>query len=319
MINRKLQKVSFIVILILLLIFIPLTCYSIYLKIYYVKPNTEPENINKEMFFDGKLWFYSKTGDLLGTYTCQTKNCEYGKNSVEDDKYSLLYHKSEEESFLPIINDRFVFIKDANNETSKELRFLDLEQPNNYKDLRYSSVKNYNVGLENNLYIIENQEQKYGILQINAMPMSLVPCTYDFIGVVDNLNDDGMLISDHFVALKENEWMIIDSSNAKLTKDIEDEIVTFNGTYIITKNENDLTHVVNYNNESVLNGDYISLDFVGKYLLCQTENAIYLYDLVHNEIVSEEHTITDKDTFKAEINDSNIIEIYINDEVVERV
>ncbi len=319
MVSPKLQKISFFIILFLLLLFLPLTGYSMYLKMTYVKPDTTLVNENKEMFYAGKLWFYDDLGKLLGTYDCQNEYCAYGSSFSEDDQYAIDFYKTTNETYLPIINNRFVFIKDEKNKNSHELSFLDLQQPSSYKGLKYTSVKNYQVGLEDNLYIIQNKEKKYGVLQINTMPMSVIAPTYDFIGVVNQLNDNKHLIADYFVALKDQEWMIIDKNDAKLTDGITDEIVNFNGSYVITQDENQLVHVVNYKNEMALEGDYVSLSFVGKYLFCQTEQVIYLYDLARNELVSAEHEVGPTDTFMATITDSNVIEISINDEVVEKI
>lgn len=316
--SKKTEKVAFIVILVLLVLFLPLTGYSIYLKLTHVDIVNNIENKDKEFFYDGKLWFYDENKELLGTYECQTKTCDYGFSFENDSKYPLDSFVSLEKKTLPMIRNRYVFIKDTEESLSNIIHFYDLENPSIH--MIYQSVKNYQVGIENDLFIVESEEGKFGVLQVSAMPSLIIPYEYDFIGLLNNQNDDGEILADYFVALKDGEWMIIDNKNAKFTEGITNSIVDFNGKNIITKDTLLHYHLIDYDNNDLLEGDFSELSFVGKYVGVKTIlNTFYLYDVTSGETVSEVHELKSSDKVGATLKENNQVEITINGNVVETI
>lgn len=316
--NNTVEKVSFIVIIVLLLLFLPLTGYSIYLKINNVEESAPKENKQKEFYFDGKLWFYDTKSELLGTYECKESFCGYGVSYENEKDYSLDYVE-QEVSTLPIINERYAFIKDSNTENTNEVNFYDLKNPDMFKGVKYASVKNYQVGIENNMFIVESQNHKFGVLQITDMPSLIIPFSYDYLGLVNNVNENGELIADYFVALIENEWMILDKSEARLTKNITNPIVSFSGENIITKDAGNNYQLVDYNGNDVLKESFENLKFIGKYLECTTNDSFYIYDINNKKSVSQTHAKTRNDKIRTVLTEKNTIEIYINEKLAETV
>jgi len=316
--NKRLEKASLITIIVLLVIFLPLTGYSMYLKNNPKEKTEKPkENVNKEPYFDNSYWVYNEEKELLGTYPCKTKNCSLGTSYENDEKYVIDYKKSENKTSLPVIKEQYVFMSDNEESDSNKVYFYDLKNPTYFKDVSYASVKNYQVGLSDNMFIVENEEHKFGVLQITDTPLMIIPFSYDFIGVINEVGKDELLLTDYFITLKDNSWYIIDKNEAVLTKEIKEPIVTFNGKYIITKS--DSYHLKNYDGVDVLEDNYKNLFFVDKYICIVTEDSeLYLYDIEEKSYKSSIHTLNENDEYDVTINNKKI-SITINDDVVEEI
>ncbi len=321
MISPKVQKAAVITIVLLLVIFSFLSGYGIYLKVTTKTEieTPEKENLEKEKYFDGKLWFYNEEGKLLGTYQCDTLNCDIGKNVINDTLYSIDYYVSEEEYFQ-IMNNRYIFLKDNEDETSEEVFLFDIIHNVAYKANKYKSVKNYGIGLENNLYIVENGAGKFGILQVDTNPYMTVPFEYDFIGVINQIGEDGLLITDYFVTLSDGYWNIMAKNQIILTSSIMNEIVTFNEEYVIVKDNLDNYQLLNYNGTSKLSISFQKLSFTEKYLNCLTlDQEFYVYNISAGYPISEPFAIREGDMVETIITEQNQLEIYVNDNLEEIV
>jgi len=317
--SLKIQKASLVVILFLLFLFVPLTAYGIFLNVSEKENNVQKENKNKDVFFDGKLWFYDEKGMLLGTYTCEHTYCDYGSSYENDKAYAIDYYKSDETVYLPIIKDQYVFIKDTESEESHEVFLHDIKNNRSFKTNSYSSVKNYQIGLQNNLFIVENKNHMFGVLEVDPLPVLKLSATYDFIGIPSSQLENDKILTDYFIGLRNNEWMIVATNEAKLTSSIKEEIVTFTGEHVITRDTNENYHIRNYQNTKILEEDYKNLFFVDRYLACVTETTFYIYDLKDNITLSETHEISSTDNVEAKLNEQNEIVITINDKEIEKI
>lgn len=316
--DKKVQKGTLILIIILLAIFIPLAGLGVYYKFAGPVENSIKENTNKEFFFDNKLWFYKEDGSLLGTYNCLSNNCNYAKNSIDDSNYGLNYFLENKDAKIKIINNRYAILSD--NNSFSEAFVFDIVNNISYKMAAYLSAKDYGVGLANNMLIVQNSEKKYGVIKLDNAIEIVLPFEYDFIGLKNKLDSDGKLLTDYFITYKNNSWVLTDKNGAFLTVNITDSIIDFTGTYIITKNSQNLYHIINYNNESLITEDFAKLAFVDKYLACTTtQNTFYLYDLANKEIVSEIYDISDDDIIITEVDTNNNVIISINDTVMETI
>ena len=322
MISPKMQKTAFLIILVLLFIFVPLGGYSLYLHISKNVKTPSPvlgDNPNKELYYNGMLWFYNTNGEVLGTYTCEHPVCRYAISHENDEDYSIQSYQSEETSYIPVILDQYVFIQDNESEDSTETFLYDIKNNFSYQSVSYASIKNYQLGLENSYFIVEDMEHKFGVLQVDLLATLVVPYSYDFIGVIDDGVGESPLKVSSFVVLSGSEWYIIDANDEKLTQSILEPIVTYNDTYIITEKDKSY-HLLNYSGEQVLEGDFVELAFIAKYISCRTlDGTFYLYDMNTNEVVSEVHDVDDKDEAVAKLNEKGEIEIEINGKVVETI
>ena len=317
MISPKAQKAAMIVIVLLLLLCLSFGGYGLFLHLTYDEDADVAENVNKEKYFDGKLWFYNEQGALLGTYPCETDTCDIGKASTDDEAYALESYRPTENDYLPIINDRYVFIHDGEGES---LFLYDIVNVMAYKTNRYRSVKNYGVGIAGDHFIVSNDSNQYGVLNLTTNPYLLISINYSFIGLPNDLDENGEVISDYFVTLRDGYWNIIDKNQAVLTQGITDEIVDFNGESIIVLNSEGYYRLIDYNGRERLSEIFNKLSFIGRYLNCTTlANEFYLYDITTNQEVSERYTISPTDEVLTSVDPNNNIVISINGTVVETI
>ena len=316
--DKKVQKGALILIIILLIIFVPLAGLGLYFRFSGPVESPVKENVGKEFFFDNKLWFYKEDGSLLGTYECTTKNCNYALNTVDDSNYGLDSFESNEDERIKIIDNRYAILND--NENSEEAFVYDIVNNTSYKMAAYVSAKDYGIGLADNMLIVKNSAQKYGVIKLADTIEIVLPFEYDFIGLKNEVNSEGKLATDYFITLKNGNWNLTDKNGATLTVDIADTIIDYTGTYIITKNNQEIYHLINYNNEAILTDDFANLSFIDKYLSCTTvDNTFYLYDLANKKIASETYDITANDEILTDVDTNNNVVISINDQVVETI
>lgn len=314
--NPKVKKGSFVLILVLLVLFVSLTAYSYILRIQKNSENTSKLNTQHETYFDHKLWFYSSNDILLGTYQCETTNCSYAKSISKDKDYAIDFYQSESKE-LPMINDEYAFISDFAESGSKAFIY-NFKTNLSYETVTYNSVNNYGLGIQDNLFIVQNSENKYGVIQVMNNPSPIIPFEYDFIGLKNEINENNLIVSDYFIGLKDNEWFIIDRNNAELSNAFTNPIVTFNGKSIITKSSTGY-QLSNYTGELVLPNTYKLLSFQGRFLnVIDQNNQFYVYDLNTEKIVSEYHTVKVSDQVSSSYN-NNQLSLKLNDTTIETI
>ncbi len=315
MISPKMQKVALAIILVFLFLFLPLGGYGLYLKLLEKPIDLSKENVDHEMFFDGKLWFYNSRDEILGTYTCQNSYCSYGKSYAMDFMYPIDSYHSETDAFLPVIQDQFVFIHDSNDPESHEVFLYDIQNNYAFKDNMYSSINNYEVGIGENLYIVEDLEHHFGLLQVSFLTLPIIAPSYDFLGIVGTSVQGDVISADYLVGKKGDEWVILDRSQAIFTSNILEPIVTYNGEYIITKVDS-FYHVMNYMGEKLFDIDFKDVSFFDRFILCRTmEDEFFIYDNKTQENLSESYFLEEADEVTVELNSSGDMDIKINGEV----
>lgn len=259
-----------ITIIILLIVFIPGAIYGTYM--HFANGSLE-ENPNKEFYFEGKLYFYQGE-ELLGTYTCITDNCEYEKNAIEDSHEIEAYNKTASE--IEVVSERYAFIRDDN-----KVKFVDIKTGKAIID--YQAVKNYSVGIENDYYLIKNNEGLWGMMQITNKVEIVIPFQYNYLALANSFTSDGKIAASNIVALDETGWKIIDTSNNVLAS-IADEIKEYSSYFIInTKNQ-----VFDYNGNQILMGYTLDeIQLLDSLTIGLTSNNIYvIYNAKTNTIIS---------------------------------
>ncbi len=312
------RKGVFITIVVLLVIFLPLSVVSFVLYIQYgdtIDKKSE-ENPNHEFFYNNQLYFYNKEDTLLGKYVCKNSSsaCGLASSVLDDHLYSLDYYKSTELE-MDIINDRYVFLIDDTNLTDAKPFLYDIL--NERIMTTYSSVKNYGIGIEDDLFVVADANLKYAVLSLAEEPKIVVPFDYDFLGIANLVNQDkNKIMKDLFVGYKEGKWYLVDPSGAVLTVPINDEIVSYNGQSIITKHIDGFS-LVNYRNINILpNEVYQKLSFTGKYLnILEESNEFYVFDLSSNASLMDPIVVKETDQITTRISDDKL-EVILNDEVV---
>lgn len=190
-------------------------------------------NFTNLNYFDGKLYFYKEENKktLLGTYSCTNKN------TVEKDTKSLsscyIASNKDNTGWLPIINERYVFIIDSLDKENKTIMLYDLK--NNKTLSRYASINTSINPTENkitfisnnNLYIIaENKSNKYGVIKIETEVKSVIPFNYKSINK----------LKDYYVTeTSGNIYQLIDNNGNKVSEEFGSKIVDYNGEFLKTE------------------------------------------------------------------------------------
>ncbi len=311
------KKITFYIILILLIIFVPLA--GIGTTLHFKNKPTKKENTNQEFLYDGKLHFY-KDGVLVGTYTCENQDeyCDYAvfKNKKE---YSLVEYEPESVSKSTFIDDTYAFLMDTTTSNLQNAEILLVDVTNNRVMGRYKEVKNYGIGIENQNYIIKNNEDKWGIVQFYDGLILKVPFTYDYIGLANRIDiASNKIISDAFAVLKDGKWQLIDINGKELTSPFNQTIVTYSNEYIVLE-ENGNMQLVDYKGGNRLSETYKYLNFYNKYLgIINNNSEFYLYDLATDQIASNQHKVDTVSDVEVEIAE-NTLQIKIGGTLVESV
>lgn len=320
--KNKPKKGVLITIIVLLIIFIPLTVFSFVL---HAMQKDEPKNLvdkntNHDFLFQGSLYFYNQEDKLIGTYTCSNPNgiCDYATSSLNDTEYDLDPYVSVENK-ISLIKNQYAFLIDADKETNAKPFLYDVI--NQRVVTKYKSVKNYGVGFEEPYFIVENESSKFGILSLKETPAIKVKFEYDFIGVGAFLNSETNLLSNDFFMTKKDEfWYLIDQNGAVLTDGIPKPIVSYTGKNLILKDLNGY-ELVDYKNVSQLeNGPFQVLSFTGKFVnILSKENQFYVYDLGSQTSITSPIEVKSTDKISSRINDLGKLEVVLNEKIMETV
>lgn len=316
--TQKPRKGVLITIIVLLIIFIPLSICSYALHKMNEKNgfNNRDENINHEFHYQNKLYFYDQADKLIGTYECSTAFCNYAKSSINDDKYAIDYYKTDKLE-TNLIQNRYAFLMDAEHDNQPFL--YDIK--NKRKTISYQSIKNYGIGIEENNYIVEDENGKFGVLNLESDPKIVVDYEYDFIGLANFINNEtNEVMNDLYVVKKDKNWFLIDKTGAILTDPIEKEIASYNGQNIIVKDQLGY-YFINYNNEEMLTeSPYVFLSFTGKYLnILDQYQDFTVYDVTKKVNLIEPIHVKNTDKISSRINEKGKLEILQNEKIVETV
>lgn len=243
----KENKGVLITIIVLLIIFLPLTFLG------YTQNLKTVNNSDKKLHHNGYMWFYDDKGELLSKYECVRQNCDYAISFIDDDKYKIKYFADGDKGINSVINNKYVFINDG-----KKVVFYSIE--NDRIITTYKNMKNYNTSISNNEYFLENYDGLWGSLKVSDDMMVVIPFEYNFIGLSKQFNESGKLMSDYYLVSKDNQWYIIDKNNNIVTNkysDISDYRVFPNNLAVVTTNNLDIYD----NNGNVINTYVMSNEY----------------------------------------------------------
>ncbi len=321
--QEKRKNSILVIIVVLLLIMIPFTIFSIILNFSHIlnsfnnqpvvekKPETNEEVVEVERYKNGKLYFYDNNDNLLGEYTCQKNPCSYAVSTIDDSAYSIEYLSTEEVE-TNVILDRFVFINDNN--------IINLYDIVSHQVLQtFKAIKNYNNMIDENYMIVENNDNKWGIIKLSETIETICDFNYDFIGLKDLIGNNNLIDTSNFIIKNGELWGIIDNQGDLISNFLAGEITTYNDILISVKNNN-IYYLYDYNGKRVVdeNGfNYAS--FTDKYVnIIDKNNNLYIYDYVNDNKLSANMKIEGTDyrnSFESVLNvTTNSIDVTINDE-----
>lgn len=302
------NKHVIITIVVLLCIFTPLTIIGL-----LNKQNISPleENPNHYTYYNGYMWFYDSEDNYLSKFECVTELCEYTHTIIDDDTYDINYYKDGTSNQLTLIDDSYTFITDGSlvylysAETGSTLQ-------------TYKGIKNYNTKIEDNSFIVQNSDGVWGVLKMEGMLGSVLPFEYSFIGLKNELNEDGILSNDKFIVSKDTKWYIVDKENSAITGYIDDPIIDYTDDYVFSKNGNKI-RIYSYDNYEYLTTynirDYILED---KYIGIITDSFLLVYDNLGSKYIKS-MVITDSDNIYSLEKIDNKLNIKVNGEVKDTI
>lgn len=306
--ENKNNKVVLITIIVLLCIFTPLTVVGL-----LTRGNISPieENPNHETYYDGYIWFYDLNNDYLSKYECMTEICEFTNPTIDDDIYGINYYKDGTINSVSLMNNKYTFITDG--------AVINLYAANTGTVLQtYKAVKTYNTTLENNSFIVQNNDGVWGVISISDTLGAALPFEYSFIGLLGNINEEGTLSTDKFIVQKDTKWYIVDNTNNTLSGEISDPIVNFTNDYIFSKNTEQV-RIYGFDNTEYLDKytirNYILED---KYIGIVTDNFLLVYEHLAQDYIKSV-VLTDKNSEVDLEKVDNNLNIKINGEVTDTI
>ncbi len=297
MINKKTVLATIIA---LLIIFVPLTIASYFLK---EKENPFDKNPGHDFYYKEMLWFYDGN-DLINTYHCNTTSCDYAEYVIDDE--DINYYKDGNLKKSEVINNNYVFIKDGALTNLYSLDYGKVLQS-------YKQVKTYNTNIFDNIYILQNQDDLWGAISVSENINSILPFEYSFVGLKDNINEDGSLNADMFIVSKNNKWYLVSKDNEKKSSEFDSKIVDFNDKLIVTKGSS--YHIYNYDkNEYLIDYNISDYKLVKDYLLIISNNMLYIYKDISNGYLKSYNVSSGK--LNTEVENNKII-IKIGENVID--
>lgn len=286
------DKPTFYTIVVLLIIFIPMSIYGTYLKL---NETTEVYNVNEDFYFNGSLYFY-ENGNLLGTYEC-ISTCGYATSSEEE--FIDNYYTDGTTENLGIINSTFTFLQDG-----EDIFMYNISSGT--KLLSYENIKFYNTVNNENIVIVKFGDF-WGAVSLDNMTPSIT-IKYDELSI-GNITTDGVLDANYVLAKSSGSYMIIDSENKQISSSFDNEIVDYTKEYIITYNEK-------YQFYSYEGEEYLDKYEITDYKVTENYIAVYYnkYILVYSDISSsykDLYVVNDYETFEL-VEENNIPIVYID-------
>lgn len=278
------NKPTLIAIIVLLVIFVPLSIYTTYLKLFKVEelPDTKTQEVTSYLDDIDKFVDIKTDGQRTSIGTFKIANKDY--------------------TF--VLKDNTVYL----HSIADNLNILD-----------YQAIKFYNSYIENNLLIVK-RDNKWGIINLNSLQPVVKP-EYDYLGLIDD-EKDGVLNTNTFIGLKNNFYSLykLGDSFEKVSSDFKDIIYTYNNNQkvIITIN-NDRYKVYDFNGNNLLeNYEITKAAITNNYLaIIDSQNNLYLFNRVPG-LPFENYSV--KDVSKLKLKESaNTLEIYLNDTLYKNI
>lgn len=284
---EKNKKKVFRLIIVLLVIFTTLSVWGVVGNIMGVNKPPEPENTFRQFKFNNKLYFYDIL-NLVGTYDCKTSRCDYALGTIDDKKYDINYHPDASEISTSFISKRYAFIVDE----GEDIMLYDVINKSVVN--RFKAVKNYGIGINDNYYILQNLEGKWGVMKIDSTAGLVIDYKYDFIGVHDELAEASTYLeSDIFIVKDLNGWKLISNTEVDKSAYFINQIYDYNDKYVITKNGS-YYYINAISSASLVSSQiYTYAKFVNKYIaVIDNNNEYYLFNPETLTPASQKYKIT---------------------------
>lgn len=225
-------------------------------------------------YYDGVLYFYQdeEKSDILGTYECSNENSSdltnctiatdsfYSHNEVEEDRSSSV-------GWIPIYNNRYVFILDTIDLNNPTIVLYDLKATSSDKKVlaRYSSVdsgaytgkKEVTFVNTNATYVMAQvkSDGDYGLLRIGDNVSGTIAFDYDSIEKIGDYYE---------VGTSSGTYQLFNNVGQEMTKTYGYRIVDYANRYLKVENNNQYM-VYDFDGNRVDEGTYAYVDLQNNY------------------------------------------------------
>ncbi len=248
--------------------------------------NTYEGKLSSELpylnYFDGNLYFYKdeEKEELLGKYSCSNKNtiekdtkslstCTvatesfYSKNDIEIDN-------SENLGWIPVFNDRYVFVLDSIDTSKPTIILQDIKE--NKTLSKYASVDAGGYTNETKVSFIESKEayvmaknksNKYGMIRIGDKVESAIPFNYDEL---EKMGD--------YYMVKESSgtYMLLDNAGQKMTDKYGYKITDYRGNYLKVTDNDDKCYIYDFEGNRIDDTGYKDIILYDEYYVLITQD-----------------------------------------------
>ncbi len=246
-------------------------------------------------YFENKLYIYKdldKT-QLLTIYTCDNKNyitkesdtfdyCFIAQDEIYEDHDMMEQGYKDRKALVPIINNRFIFIKDGNN-TVKLYNFVEDKVMGTYTSVNsYTNNNDYSVSyFDGKIDIVGvNKKGKYGVLTIDG---DNVRAKYTFEYNKIEKMEDNFIAQD-----SNNNWKLLKSDGNEsesfkgkimgYSKDMKYFKIKVGNNYVVYNDNNEQVSVDIHSYVDLYNGYYVGVD---------KEKKLYIYDYQGEKLSTE--------------------------------
>ncbi len=263
-------------------------------------------------YYDGILYLFTdeEKSNILGKYTCdnpnkvtsntqELENCFIGK----EDLLLNRTNNSEETSYLPIFNKRFVFINDTSNKNEYNIILYDLSKSNpleaklaTYRQVDagfYETIKGTDfVTTTDRVIMAQNTSGNYGLIKIEA---NSVGGLIAFLEKQDSNNSKKENILGNTKMIKylgnnilvkrdDNHYVVYDKTGDKVLGYATNEIVDINSKALVTKN-NDSYTVSDVYGGQIIKANLLYVDLQPNYFIFVDKlRAFDIYDYSSRDV-----------------------------------
>lgn len=255
------------------------------------------KNMAYVSYFQGKLYFYAdeEKQEVLGSYSCSYANDVTSETAELQNcfiaKETKVLNTSEDVNvgYLPIYNERFVFITDTSRPNANDNIIL-YDLKNNKKLATYKEVDARVYSDELNISFVEtagtlvlakNRNDSYLLINIESSNVT---------GVIKSTQDNGdtnvsvSMLGDNYLFKRSNgTYHLYEPDGEEITENIEtkNEIVDYKGNYILVNAGEEYT-IYSLDGPVIKSSKYIILEDT-YYITVDTENKIGVYTFAHGD------------------------------------
>ena len=249
-------------------------------------------------YFQGKLYFYGdeEKEEVLGSYACNYANDVTSSTTELQNcfiaKETKVLNTSEDVNvgYLPIYNERFVFITDTSRPNANDNIIL-YDLKNNKKLATYKEVDARVYSDDLSISFIETagtQVVAYSIKNDSYLVINIE--SSDVTGVIEAKQDNGdtnvsvsMLGENYLFKRSNGTYHLYNPDGDEITSKIEtkNEIVDYKGNYILVNNNKEYT-IYSLDGPVIKSSKYIILEDT-YYITVNEENKIGVYTFNHGD------------------------------------